>query len=337
MTTKVKLILMKGISCASKSTTVKELKDKYNAVVLSSDTLREEYGLSNTDNAVFKIIDDKALENLSKGISVIIDATNLSMKKHRRYKALANKTKADLICHYVITHPEIWELHAKNRIETKWTNLTMDDMFDIRKKMFQGLSFPMKSEFDEIYFHIKDISVEDNLINEFKTYYNNNLDLFLNNTKAFLQPLYDNGLLEKVLPEVYNMYGYDQQNIHHKLTLENHTFKVCDSLKNKTEENIWSALLHDVGKLTKGIKSIKSTGDYSYIGHAGASSEMSMCILNRLKFELDFSAKVSTIINKHMYLPYEGTLKKSKIDIIGEDLYKTLKEFRIADINAKTE
>lgn len=332
-----KLILMKGISCASKSTIVKELESRYNAIVLSSDILREEYRLSDTDNSVFKIIDDKACEILLRGESVIIDATNLTMKKHNRYKQLASKCNANLICHYVVTHPEIWKLHAKKRIETKWKEFTMDDMFHIRQKMFQGLSFPMKSEFDEIYYHIKDIDIEDNFIVQFKKYYKDHLELFLTNTKAFFKPLYDNGLLEKVIPEVYNMYGYNQQNRHHKLTLENHTFKVCDNIVNKTEENIWSALLHDVGKLAEGIKQIKSTGDYSYIGHAGASSEMSLCILNRLGFDLEFSNKVSIIINKHMYLPYEGTLKKSKIEKIGQDLYQTLQEFRIADINAKTE
>lgn len=335
MTTK--LILMKGISCASKSTRVKGLKDTYNAVVLSSDTLREEYNLSDTDNSVFKIIDEKALELLTNNTSVIIDATNLSAKKHRRFKTLANKTNSKFICHYVVTHPVLWEEHAKKRIETKWTDYTMDKMYEIRQKMYQGLSFPTYLEFDEIHYHIKDIEVDDVHINQFKEYYITHLDLFLNDTKSFMLELYNNGLLEKVMPEVYNMYGYDQQNMHHKLTLENHTFKVCSGMTNKTEVNIWSALLHDVGKLTKGIKSLKPSGDYSYIGHAGASSEMSLCILNRLKFELDFSEKVSNIINKHMYLPYEGMLKKSKIDQIGEELYQTLQEFRIADINAKTE
>lgn len=331
-----KLILMKGISCASKSTIANELKSKYNAVVLSSDTLREELGLDDRSNEVFKIIDDMANKYLLEGVSVIIDATNLSMKKHNRYKAIANKCKVSFCCHYIITHSDIWELYASKRIETKWTNHTMQDMYDIRQKMYQALSFPMKSEFNEITYHITDIEVDKDLINQFNSYYNDNLDLFLNDTKAFMKPLYENGLLEKVIPEVYNMYGYDQQNIHHQLTLENHTFKVCEGLKNKTPENVWSALLHDVGKLTKGIKKPKTTGDYSYIGHAGSSSELSMCILKRLGFELDFCEKVSIIINKHMYLPYEGTLKKSKIDTIGEDLYITLQEFRIADVNAKT-
>lgn len=331
-----KLILMKGISCASKSTIANELKSKYNAVILSSDNIREELGLDDTSNEVFKIIDDMANKYLLEGMSVIIDSTNLSMKKHRRYKALANKCKVPLYCHYIITHTEIWELYASKRIESKWNNHTMQDMYDIRQSMYQALSFPMKSEFDEIIYHITDIEVDKEVINEFKSYYKDNLDLFLNNTKEFLNPLYENGLLEKVMPEVYYMYGYDQQNIHHKLTLENHTFKVCEGLKNKTEENVWSALLHDVGKLTKGIKKQKQTGDFSYIGHAGASSELSMCIFKRLEFELDFCEKVSIIINKHMYLPYDGILKKSKIDSIGEDLYRTLQEFRIADVNAKT-
>lgn len=329
------LILMKGISCASKSTLATNLKSTYNAQILSSDELRAENGLSSTDNSVFKIIDDKSLELLNNDISVIIDATNLSAKKHRRYKTLANKTNSKFICHYVVTHPKLWEEFAKKRIESKWTHFNMDDMYSIRQKMFQGISFPTLLEFDEIHYHIKDIEVDSNDIAEFKEYYKTHLELFLNDTKSFFNELYHNGLLEKVIPEVYDMYGYDQQNMHHELTLENHTFKVCSGMVNKNEVNIWSALLHDVGKLTKGVKQLKQTGDYSYIGHAGASTELIMCILNRLGFGLNFSEKVSTIINKHMYLPYEGTLRKSKIDQIGEELYDTLKEFRIADVKAK--
>lgn len=332
-----KLILMKGISCSSKSTIAIELKEKYNATILSSDDIREELGIDYKTNDVFKIIEDRASVLLLNGSSVIIDATNLTMKKHRRYKELARKCNVPLYCHYVITHSDIWETYAKNRIETKWTHLNMNDMYDIRQNMYLALSSPMKSEFDKIIYHITDIEIEEAFIKEFKDYYNNNLDLFLNNTKEFMAPLYENGLLKKVIPEIYNMYGFDQMNTYHELTLENHTFKVCDELETKTEENIWSGLLHDVGKLTNGIRRKKETGYYSYVGHAGASSELAMCILHRLGFELKFCENVSIIVNKHMYLPYQGTLKSSKVKELGDTLFKTLKEFRAADKNAHTD
>lgn len=329
-----KLILMKGISCSSKSTVANELKAKYNATILSSDDIRDELGIDYKTNDVFKIIDDRASTLLSNGSSVIIDATNLTMKKHRRYKELAKKCKVPLYCHYIITHSDIWENYAKKRIETKWTHLNMNDMYDIRQNMYLALSSPMKSEFDKIIYHITDIKIEEDFIKEFKDYYNNNLDLFLNNTKEFMVPLYENGLLEKVIPEIYNMYGFDQMSTYHELTLENHTFKVCDELVTKTEENIWAALLHDVGKLTNGIRRKKTTGYYSYVGHAGASSELAMCILNRLGFDIDFCESVSTIVNKHMYLPHQGRLKDSKVKELGPDLFNKLREFRVADHNA---
>lgn len=329
-----KLILMKGISCSSKSTVVNELKLKYNAAVLSSDDIREELGINYKSNDVFKIIDDRATNLLLSGSSVIIDATNLTMKKHRKYKELARKCNVPLYCHYTITHSYIWETYAHNRIRTKWTHLSLNDMYDIRQNMFLALSFPMKPEFDKIIYHITDITIDKKFINEFKDYYNNNLDLFLNNTKKFMAPLYANGLLEKVIPEIYDMYGFDQKNTYHELTLENHTFKVCDELIHKTEENIWAGLLHDVGKLTTGIKREKDNGNYSYVGHAGASSELAMCILNRLGFDLDFCENVSIIVNKHMYLPHQGRLKDSKVKELGPDLLDKLREFRVADHNA---
>lgn len=341
---KVYLILMKGISCSSKSTLVPVLEDKYKAKVLSSDTLRQELNLSDTDSSVFKIITNKIHEYLSSGISVIVDATNLTAKKHNHYKAIANKHKASLICHYVITHTDLWERNAKNRIDTLWHDYSMDRMFEIRQSMYQALRFPTSNIFDEIHYHINDISdtysisernVNRDYIEWFKSYYCGNKEVFLNNTYLFFDVLKSCGFLQIVLPEVYNMYGFDQQNKHHTLTLEKHTFKVCENLEDKTEVMIWAGLLHDVGKLVKGIKREKEEGNFSYIGHAGASTELTMCILTRLGFSISFAEEVANIVNLHMYLPYEGELKQSKINQLGEKTYEQLKQFRDADKNAK--
>ena len=332
---KVSLILMKGISCASKSTLVPVLEDKYKAKVLSSDTLRKELNLSDTDSSVFKIITEKTNEYLSSGTSVIIDATNLTAKKHNHYRAIANKHKVSLICHYVITHTDLWERNAKNRIDTLWTDYSMDKMFEIRQSMYQALRFPTSNIFDEIHYHINDVEFREEDIKSFMTYYKENKDLFLDDITSFLEPLYHNGLLLEILPEVYNMYGFDQQNKHHTLTLEKHTFKVCENLEEKTEVMVWAGLLHDVGKLVKGIKREKEDGNFAYIGHAGASTELAMCILTRLGFSISFAEEVANIVNLHMYLPYDGELKQSKINQLGEKTYKQLKQFRNADKNAK--
>lgn len=332
---KVCLILMKGISCASKSTLVPVLEDKYKAKVLSSDTLRKELDLSDMDSSVFKIITEKTNEYLSSGISVIVDATNLTAKKHNHYKSIANKHKAHLICHYVITHTDLWERNAQSRIDTLWTNYSMDKMFEIRQSMYQALRFPTLNIFDEIHYHINDVEFNEDNINSFMDYYDENKDLFLNDVTSFLKPLYKNSLLLGVLPEVYKMYGFDQQNKNHTLTLEKHTFKLCDNLEEKTEVLVWAGLLHDVGKLVKGIKQEKEYGTCSYIGHAGASTELTMCILTRLGFSISFAEEVANIVNLHMYLPYEGKLKQSKINQLGESTYNQLLKFREADKTAK--
>lgn len=330
-----KIILMKGLSCASKSTTALKLAHKYDAVVLSSDEIREEFGLEWTDKSVFNILDKRVIENIEKGINVIIDATNLSIRKHRKFKDMAKRLNAKLICNYVITHPYIWEQYADMRCKSKWTDLSIDDVLKIRQNQAIALIFPTLYFFDEIEYIVTDVISDNNSIEQFKKYYDQNKELFIKDTKTFFKPLYENGLLKQVMPEVYNMYNFNQENVYHKLTLENHTFKLCENLSNKNEVMIWAGLLHDTGKPIKGIKRRKPTGDYSYIGHAGISAEIAMCILRRLGFDLTFAEEVSTIINLHMYLPYEGELKKQKIQELGDKLYLNLLDFRSADVSAK--
>lgn len=330
-----KLILMKGISCAGKSTIVEELKQEENTIILSSDSLRESLGLEKTDNSVFDMINKMAHDYLNQGKTVVIDSTNLTHKRHTHYREIARKHGVEYVCYYVITHPQIWEENAQVRIETKWKDTSMDKMLNIRQKMYMGLCFPMRKEFDSVVYRFVTPSVNPHSLNFFKHYYNENKELFLTKTEEFFEPLKRCGYLEDVFPELFAIYGVDQENEHHTLTLDKHTFKVCENLKEKNEANVWSALLHDLGKMTKGIKQQKENGGCTYIGHHGASTEIAFCVMNRLGFPIEMIEEVCLLVNKHMLLPYEGTLKPRTIDFLGQDLYQKLIAFREADKNAK--
>lgn len=330
-----KLILMKGITCAGKSTIVEQLKVDENAIVLSSDSLRQSLGLNNTDPSVFGVINKMAHDFLNRGTSVIIDATNLTHKRHNQYREIAQNKGVAYECHYIITHPYLWEKNAQERIQTLWTDYTMEKMFNIRQVMFRGLAFPLDKEFDNVIFHVSDIEVDPFSINFFKHYYNEHKDLFLENPEEFFKPMIQCGFMDDVMPEFMATYGFDQQNPNHNLTLEKHTYKLCENLKDKSEVMVWAGLLHDLGKVVKGIQSRKENGDCAYIGHQGASTEIAFCILNRLGFPIDFIREVCILVNKHMFLPYEGTLRPQTIEFLGQELYQDLLDFRQADLLAK--
>ena len=78
-------IMMCGLPGSGKSSNAKALSKIYNAIICSSDAIREEVtgSVSNQDKdpEVFKILHDRIKENLSRGISVIYDACNISYKK----------------------------------------------------------------------------------------------------------------------------------------------------------------------------------------------------------------------------------------------------------------
>lgn len=331
------LITMMGISCASKSTKAQLLKEKYNAVLLSSDTLREKLNLYYKDESVFVYMSDLAKKSISENKSVIIDSTNLTAKTHARCKYLINKDiDCNFICYYTVTHPYKWIYNAKARIEDRWKNYeTMNSMFYIRNKHFDSLKFPLPNIFDDIILDVTDIELKQKHIRKFKKYYNSNIDLFLKNPRKFFDNIYRDGLLKKVIPELYLCYNFNQKNHHHSLTLENHIFTVAENLKEVTIENIWIAILHDIGKALYKLRKEKYNGEYSYHGHAGASTEMAICILKRLGFKDDFIKRVALIISYHMYIPYEEKLDRKKKKYIGKELYNKLLDFRDADLKAK--
>lgn len=335
-----KLVLMMGISCVGKSTLTKTIKEKNdNVVILSSDLLRKEYSLDEISKEVFTIIEEKTVELLSSkdDVIVVIDATNLSTKKHQRWINIAKKYNTQVEIIYKITHPIIWEQYANNRIKTLWTEKTFQDMLDIRFQMYQGLVYPTLVNDNAIKIVSKDIEICKKDIDMFKSIYQTHKDMFLCNTREFINYIDEINLLEKVIPELKEIIGFNQENVHHNLTLDQHTFNVVDHY-NSTEIEVWRALLHDVGKCISGIKRQREDGNYAYLGHAGGSMELSYLILKRLGFDEEFIKDVIKVISLHMTLPYQEVSEKTinKFNVrYGKELVSELIRFRQADMNGK--
>lgn len=328
-----KVIFMKGISSAGKSTYAKTLEQEYQATLISMDSIREE---ENFDKDSKKDLGKKnsfsrAFEKLNNNENVIIDGCNIG--KPSVMKDLVLKTKSKSYLYWIITHPDIWANRATERVSKNQIYTSMEDALMVRRKMYEGLTFTKMDDFHEVKYIINDREVS--YVSDFIEFYNENKSLFINNVEMFINKGMEIGLIQKAFPELMQIMGYDQGNIHHTLTLDKHTFKVCENLP-KTEVWAWAGLLHDLGKVVEGIREYNpEKNNHTYRGHAGASTDIGICVLNRFGFNFDFIEEVMLIVNRHMYLPYEGTLSKKKIKALGYDLYEKLVLFREADMSAK--
>lgn len=78
-------IQMVGISGSGKSYYAQELAKKYNAIIHSSDALRKEFygdeSIQDNPQKIFIELHQRIKKDLKKGKNVIMDATNLSMKR----------------------------------------------------------------------------------------------------------------------------------------------------------------------------------------------------------------------------------------------------------------
>lgn len=160
------------------------------------------------------------------------------------------------------------------------------------------------------------------------------------NPAQAIRDLHQYKLLEYIIPELEESWGFDQHSKYHSLDLTEHTLKVVDlvspSLVLRT-----AALLHDIGKYKE--HGVREDGTWSYIGHEEKSAEMAKQILQRLKCPGDFIDQVCTIISQHMIIKqnsgpgkiYNGSRKRTRavMRILGDNLDLTL-ELIDADNNA---
>ncbi|WP_268760189.1 ATP-binding protein [Bacillus sp. FJAT-28004] len=135
-----KLIMLVGLPGAGKSTFAKELAIKETAVILSSDALKEElfpggYEEKN-DPIVFNELYSRAFNNITKGISVILDATNVASVT--RVAALKRYSNCEKISYYINTPIEV--CRKRNSLRDKPVSDTAI------MKMHNSLEIPTVSE-----------------------------------------------------------------------------------------------------------------------------------------------------------------------------------------------
>lgn len=78
-------IVMVGLQGSGKSIMAEYLKaDMGNCEIVSSDSIRKEFNNNITNDKVFKIYYERVRELLKKGINVILDATNITIKSRKQ-------------------------------------------------------------------------------------------------------------------------------------------------------------------------------------------------------------------------------------------------------------
>ena len=305
------LVAMCGLQCSGKSTKAKELStselDYPNAVVLSSDKLREEYKNAKNDT-IFRILYEKMNDLLGKGFSVIIDATNTTIKAR---KQIFQNLKADCYkyCYIMNTPYEVCIERLKERNKTDYPHKFNADVI---KRYYYSFEIPFLEEgWDDIFIeHYPDI--ED---------------------------------CRKYASEVLEAAEhFNQQNKHHCQYLGAHMETVGMRIQDEIESNkdttslVAAAFYHDIGKL---FTQTFRDGDPNahYYNHANVGAYELLCkagVYDVFKnFEGDEIYKYNPVrtvewlfyINYHMHLFNVNTEKSEKKwrGIFGDKKFDHLK------------
>lgn len=317
-----KFIMTVGLPASGKSTFSKELAERENATLYSSDEMRIElYGdvNHNEDNGkLFEEIYKRVREDLKSGKSVVVDATNISSK--RRIGVLQQFRKYEKECHYFVTPFK----------ECVRRNLNRDRIVPLEAmdRMYKTLQVPAKYEgWDAIALHHD--SDLDEQWNPFGTKMLYTHDSLFDNLSGF----------HEYFNDIYNL---PQDTKYHSFSASRHTFYVYKYIEENyigkdRDAMLWAGLLHDIGK---GVcKNFKDGNRYAnFLGHENVSAQMAVEILRKAGYEDSFILKVANIVQLHMRLLQNKDSEKanSKLnELVGESMYQKLIFFKEADLSAK--
>ena len=100
-------MMMVGLPYSGKSCYAEKLKEEFNAVVHSSDAIREEIlgdvQDQNNNGKVFDVLHRRVIEDLSNGRNVIYDATNINYKRRMDTIQRLSKVPCEKVCEFMAT------------------------------------------------------------------------------------------------------------------------------------------------------------------------------------------------------------------------------------------
>ena len=295
--------MMVGLVGSGKSTYAKRLAEETNAIICSSDAIREElYGDENSqDNneEVFEILHSRIKENLKNGKNVIYDATNINSKRRRAFLSELRNIPCVKKCVIIATPFEMCCIQNESRDRVV--------PYEVIERMYKNWNTPYWFEgWNEIEIKFPD-------------------DFEINNVIGIW---------------ISDHMDYDQDNPHHSCTLGQHCNLVGQALKDDMLLHC-AGLLHDCGKpFTKSF--INSKGEETDVAHyyqhhcCGSYDSLFFRYPDKVD-RLD----VSILINLHM-MPYfwekdkeHGEKTRQKYQKLwGNELYNNVMKLHEADKKA---
>lgn len=141
------------------------------------------------------------------------------------------------------------------------------------------------------------------------------------------------GLLKHIIPELEEGYKVTQ-NKHHIYDCYEHSLKSLDfaAKKNFNQYVRLAALFHDIGK----PRTKKGEGpDATFYGHEIVGTEMTMKILNRLRFPKKDIEKIATLVRHHLFYYTPDEVGESSVRRllrkVGKENIEELLQVRMAD------
>lgn len=300
------LIVLIGLPGSGKSTVAQNLQQRENAVIHSSDKLREELfgdvNECNKNDELFTELHKRIKQDLLSGKNVIYDATNVSRKKRKAFLDNFKKINCYKEC-YLIATPYEQCLIQNNQRERKVPEYVI-------KNMYKNFFIP------QFYEGWNKINIEWNTDREYDVH-----ELFNR----------ENGLNE-----------INQDNPHHTLTIGKHC-EMCSDLISKQTNNqylIQAGYLHDIGKaFTKEFKNGKGevTETATYYQHHLVSAYDSMFYLKNMDYADYEIIHICNYIQWHMQPFFIETEKAREkfISLVGKAFYNDLMILHECDKRAK--
>ena len=295
---KPKFIMMCGLVASGKSTKAKELAEKYNAKIFSSDELRKEMFEDINDQEhnqeVFVELHKRIKDCLHNGESAIMDATNINYKRRMAFLAELKNIPCEKICVLMATPYPV--CIRRNKVRERQVPV------NVIHRMYSNFNCPYWFE------------GWDNIIVEYSGY-----EKYFGNPMQFYLDYKD----------------YDQGNSHHTLTLGEHCHQV--SLRVGYDMTlVYAGMLHDCGKPVCATH-INKNGEYDedchYYDHQHCGSYISLFYDYGNINPLD----VAILIQWHMqpYFNKEEKTRNKYRRLWGEELYQKIMKIHEADRAAK--
>lgn len=319
---------MCGLPSSGKSTHAQKLSRKYDAIILSSDEIREELFNNKNDQSnnakVFEVMNGRTKQLLQKGENVIYDSTGIN--RRRRIHLINHELMManEKIVYYMNTH--INDCINNDRIRERTVGI------DVIMKMYRNMHIPIKGEgWGQVNMITPDIPY--------------NVCISKDRLESIL---YNNDSYEQVMGNlVTSIEGFDEihelphDSKYHSFSVSRHTYYVYDFVRQYTDDLrlLWAALFHDIGKgCCKSFINYKGekTRYASFIGHELVSGQIALHALIELGYNIDFALGVAYLCQFHMHPMKAGDKKMKEVkELLGNDLYEDLMILHFADKRAK--